>query len=416
MLNFFKRKKEGHGIAALDLGTEVIKAALFTVEEKLSPSRELLGKRAVIRGFSEIPQMVTDIASVIEQAKRAIKLASLEAQLGPQKLILGVPGELVKGITSRLSYSREEPQSKINLAELNTILHKLEWRAFAEARKALSDEMGYPEIDIKLIHSSVVDIRIDGYRAINPLGFQGKEVEMSLFNAFAPLPHFSSLHSIAENLGLELLGIVPEAFALSRSAESGEEGLSAFFIDIGGSCTDIALVSAGRLQGTKMFGIGGRTFSKRLALELNISFSEAEKLKKAYTADKLEPKSKKIIADTLQNDIELWLEGIVLALSEFKDIPELPNRILLSGGGAQLPEIKESLNNRKWFKKLPFSGKPYATFLKLTDFKNLIDETKKIKNPEHLSPAALANLGIELAGEESLIEKTLRKVIGIMKV
>jgi cell division protein FtsA len=170
------------------------------------------------------------------------------------------------------------------------------------------------------------------------------------------------------------------------------------------------------LKGTKMFGIGGRNFTKRLAIELNIAFEEAEKLKRAYAEDKLDQKSKKIINTVLENDIETWLEGVVLSLSEFKKTKVLPSKILLSGGGANLPEIKNALNNRKWYKKLAFVHTPHASFIRPGDLKNLIDESKSINNHQNITVASLVNIGIELSGEETLIQKTLRKVIGIMKV
>ncbi len=417
MFEFLKRKKKGSGIIALDLGAELVKAVFFSVEESN-------GRRALIRGVGEVKHLgaetaegvMTDITSVIDHAKEAIRLASRQARLEPAQLILGVTGESVKGMTSVETLDREDPKAKINLAELHNIIHKLEWHSFADIRRAISEEMGYPEIDIKLVHSAIVDIKIDGYKVASPLGFQGGKIEMSIFNSFAPMAYFSALHNIAEALGLELLGIIPEAYALSRSLETEEEGLSALFIDVGGNATDIAVVTGGTLRGTKLFSIGGRTFTKRLAVELNLAYKEAEKLKIAYSEDKLEQKSKKIIGDLIQNDIEVWLEGIVLALSEFKTVEELPGKILLSGGGSLLPEIRDALNNRKWHKKLHFRNKPQASFMKPADMPNVIDETKTLKTQSNIVPAALVNLGLELTGEESLIQKTLRKVIGIMKV
>lgn len=165
-----------------------------------------------------------------------------------------------------------------------------------------------------------------------------------------------------------------------------------------------------------MFGIGGRTFTKRLSIELNISFAEAEKLKHAYTSDKLEQKSKKIINDIIKDDMEVWLEGIVLSLSEFKQIKTLPSKILLSGGGTYLSEIKATLNTEKWYKKLPFSRTPQASYLTPKLLRNLIDETKRIREREDIIPLALVNAGIELTGEETVVQKVLRKVIGIMQV
>lgn len=425
MIQFFKKKEQEKAIVALDIGTETVKAVLFTVEEKQSMTGEVIGKRGIIRGVGKVPQQmwnmqissIMDIGSVIQNAKQAITIAAEKANMQPEKIVLGIAGEFVKGETSTQVHEREDSNQKINVSELRNIVHKLQWKAFGEARKALSEETGYPEIDVKLVSSSVVSIKIDGYRVSNPLGFQGKKVEMSIFNSFAPLGHFAALEKIASELKLELISIASEPFALSKCLdfEEGEQH-SAIFIDIGGCLTDIAVVQNGTLLGTKMFGIGGRTFTKRFSVELNISFAEAEKLKHAYTADRLEQKSKKILSDIVTEDLEVWLDGLVLALSEYRDVDELPQKILLSGGGAYLPEIKSALNNRKWHKKLPFKRAPQASYLNPKNLRGIIDETNTIKEREDIIPLGLVNLGVELSGEEKIVQKVLRKVIGIMKV
>ncbi|MBN2087761.1 pilus assembly protein PilM [Candidatus Peregrinibacteria bacterium] len=402
-----------------------MKAIIFTIEEKLSAGGEIIGKRAIIRGVGGVKQRqgdikngaVTDIASVVNNCKESIRIATNEAGIRASQMVMGIAGEFVKGSTSTIKYKREEHDAKINLSELRNIVHKLEWRAFDEVRKQMSEETGYPEIDVKLVSSSIVEVRIDGYKVTNPLGFQGREVQMSIFNSFAPHVHFTALQNIADELELELLSIISEPYALSRCLDSEHNGsMSAIYIDVGGGTTDIAMVADGSVIGTKMFAIGGRTFTKRIAVELNISFDEAEKLKIAYTDDKLEQKSKKIISDIINNDIDIWLEGVMLALSEFKSMDVLPSKILLCGGGTNLPEIKEAINNTKWYKKLHFANTPQATFMHPNDLNNIIDETKKIKDQQDIIPLSLVNLGIELAGEETVIQKALRKVIGIMKV
>lgn len=424
MIKFFKKQSKEDGIISLDIGTEVVRAALFTIEEKHGMGGEITAKRAIIHGYGEIKQnfsniqtgAITDIASVISNCQKAISKASNESGISPSKIVMGIAGEFVKGGISNISYKRENPNSKINLSELRNIVHKLQWKAFAEIRKKLSDETGYAEIDTRLIGTTIVNINIDGYKVVNPLGFQGKVVEMSIFNSFAPIVHSNSLSNIANDLGLELLSIISEPYALSRCIDSEESKTSAIFIDIGGSTTDIAIISKGIIIGTKMFAIGGKVFTKRLAVELNISIKEAEKLKQSYSSDKLEQKSKKIISDIIRNDIEIWLEGVVLALSEFKELKTLPSKILLCGGGIQLPEIKNILNNEKWYKNLHFSKKPQATFIQPNEIVNIIDESSKPKNQEDITTLALVNMGIDLAGEENVIQKALRKVIGIMKV
>lgn len=423
MLEWLKKKPSDKAIVALDIGSEAVKAILFTVEQKPGATGgEGTARRAKVLGFGKTalhpgdvqPSAITDIASVARAARESIRVASAQAGRPPQRLVLGITGEFIKGITSVLGFTREDKASKINLAELRNIVHKLEWRAFAESRKALADETGYPEIDIKLVSSDIVEVKIDKYKVSNPLGFQGSEVEMSIYNAFAPLGHFGAIQSVADELQLELLGIVSEPFALSRALTS-EENQSVVCLDIGGASTDIAVVSGGTVVGTRTFGIGGRTFTKRMSLELNISFDEAEKLKAAYTADKLEQKSKKIIGDIIQEDVDTWLEALELALSDF-NLWSIPPRILLCGGGTHLSEFRQTLNTQKWYKKLPFPRSPQAVYLTPKDIPSVVDEGKRIQDRSDIMSLALANEGVVLDGEESMVQKVLRKVISIMKV
>ncbi|MDH5597373.1 MAG: hypothetical protein OEY44_04655, partial [Candidatus Peregrinibacteria bacterium] len=225
MFDFFKKKAKQEAFLALDIGTEVVKAAIFQLEEKRTQSGQLVGRRGVIKGYGRAPLkggemqsgMMTDLASVIQSAKEAVALASKQAGLSPGKMIMAIAGESVKGATSVIKHKREDSASKISLTELRNIVHKLQWKAFAEVRKELSKETGYPEIDIKLVSTSIVNLRIDGYKVANPLGFQGKEVEMSIYNCFSSLDRYSGLENIAEEIGVESMGIVSEAYALGRS-------------------------------------------------------------------------------------------------------------------------------------------------------------------------------------------------------
>ena len=163
LIKIFKRKPQDKAIIALDIGTEIIKTILFTIDEKQSMSGEVIGKRGIIKGVGKVHQLlgdmqnntITDIASVVKNAKEAIRIAAQEADLQPQQLVMGIAGEFIKGATSSMTYKREEPNSKINVSELRNIVHKLQWRAFADVRKELSEETGYPEIDVKLINSTI---------------------------------------------------------------------------------------------------------------------------------------------------------------------------------------------------------------------------------------------------------------------
>ena len=78
--------------------------------------------------------VVTDIASVIANCHSAIREAENMAGVTASKMILGISGELVKGATITTSYVRRDANSKIDLAELKNIVHKVQWRAFDHVR------------------------------------------------------------------------------------------------------------------------------------------------------------------------------------------------------------------------------------------------------------------------------------------
>ena len=81
--------------------------------------------------------------------------------------------------------------------------------------------------------------------------------------------------AVAEQLGLELLAVVAEPYAVARCI-AGEQvaQAGALFIDVGGGTTDVALVRQGGVEGTRMFALGGRAFTKSLADRLDLPFAE----------------------------------------------------------------------------------------------------------------------------------------------
>lgn len=409
-----KRASDAHFLA-LDIGTDYVKALICEAE----------GEKGKVLGIGKKKQklgdmqsgVVTDIASVIANCHSAIKDAENMAGVSTKKMILGIAGELVKGATSTTSYVRRDAGSKIDLAELKNIVHKVQWRAFDQVRAQLAYETGYSEIDVKLVNAAIVDVRIDGYKVNNPIGFQGKEVTLSIFNAFAPLVHYGALQTIAAEIDREILAIAAEPYALTRCLSYEDGGnFSAIFIDVGAGTTDIAVVRDGTVEGTKMFTLGGHTFTKRLSQSLNISFQEAEEIKLEYSNDNLERQSNRIVREAMKIDSDVWLSGVVLTLEDFEGLDSLPSKILLSGAASNLPEIKEALETREWSKSLPFTKKPQVNFIHPKMVSNLVDNTRLLKDQQDIVPLALANLGLTFIAEEQLLSKVLKKVVRLMQI
>ena len=411
IFSFLKGKKiEDQYAIVLDIGTEFAKALIFKVED---------GKGIVTgtgRQHQKLSDMqggaVTDINGVVRNCQRALERAAQMAQIMPTQVIMGIAGELVKGNTTTIKYTRPDPKTNITLDELKDIITRVQRRSFDRARQILSWETGHAEVDVKLVNAAVVDVKIDGHKVTNPLGFQGREVQVGVFNAFAPIIHLGAIQTIAGELGLDLLGIVADPYALAKSIGPKESTeFSAIFIDVGGGTTDIAVVRQGGVEGTKMFALGGRSFTKRIGTVMGMPFEEAEGLKIKYAHNDVSEEDKIFIKKALETDCEVWLSGVQLTLEEFSKLDLLPSRILMCGGGANLPDIAEVLERANWSPNLPFARKPTVHFIKPQDVENIVDETKSLSNLWDITPMSLANMAIDLVGEEAVMDSILNKIV-----
>jgi cell division protein FtsA len=333
-----------------------------------------------------------------------------------EKAIIGIAGELVKGTTTTVHYERIRPEIRVDLPELKNIIQKVQWKAFDRIRQQLAWETGHSEIEVKLINAVIVDVRIDGYKVHNPVGFQGRDVSIAVFNAYAPMVHLGALQTIADELKLDLLSIAAEPYAVAKSMGLEDNSdFSAVFIDIGGGTTDLAVVRNGGLEGTKMFALGGRAFTKRLARELGVGLEEAEMLKIRYAEGKLGADVSAKIERILEDDCQVWLSGIELSLSEFAETDLLPHRFFLCGGGSGLPGIKKALLSSGWNKNLPFAKSVEVSFLQPRDVANISDKTGLLRDPQDITPMGLANLALDLVGEEKVMSGILRRAVKMIQ-
>jgi len=414
-MSIFHRRPSVPRAVSLDIGTEFVKALVFEVVEEHGV---VIGSGRERQRLSDMHGgTVTDIGGVIVTAAKAVERAFDEAGCEPEAVIVGIAGELVKGNTTTTTISRKQPHAAITQHELRDIIAEAQRLILQKSRKELAWETGYAEIDVQLVNSAVVNVKIDGYAVTNPIGFQGRQVEVGIYTAYAPSVHVGAIQSIADGLGLDLLSIATEPYAVARCFGNDESGdISSIFIDVGGGTTDIAVVRSGGLEGTKMFALGGRVFTKRIGSEMKLPFREAEQLKLAYSNETISKAEHSQIVSTIANDTEVWLSGVELALEEFcnserfQDNRLLPNRIYLCGGGSLLPDLKKALETKNWTKGLPFAKTPDVQYIKPEHISNIIDKTGSLQGVQDVTPMALANIALDLIGSEATSTKAMNKI------
>ena len=136
----------------------------------------------------------------------------------------------------------------------------------------------------------------------------------------------------------------------------------ALFIDVGGGTTDVALVRQGGIEGTRMFALGGRAFTKSIADRLDLPFPRAESLKVDY-ARGLPVDRRDEVAEIVRDDVAVWSAGVELVMEELAAGEMLPSRIHVCGGGSRLPEISEAIAAERFWKRLPFARPPEVAIM-----------------------------------------------------
>lgn len=404
-------------LVGLDIGTEYVKALIGKV---VDDEIEIIGVGRAHQGLSDMQAgAVADIGAVVENCDRALNDAEKQAGVSARGAIIGIAGELVKGTTTTVRVARKQPNKALDIVEVERVIKLVQERAEAKAKKQLAWELGGKDIEVRLVNSALVGIEIDGYQVTNPIGFQGRDVVVQLYTAFAPLVHIGALERVAEQLDLELVAVAAEPFAVARSVIGDDQSntMSAVLMDVGGGTTDIAVINDGGVQGTKMFGIGGRAYTRGVERDLAVDFDLAEKLKLGLAAGKVPQKQASVVEAALKKTLDVWISGVELGLSEFPKLDHLPHRILLCGGGSSLDMLMDRLHDSSWYTKLPFTRKPVVQHIHPDEVVGITDTTGAVSDHTFITAMGLLRVGLDTVqyngGNGNTVKEKLDRILHV---
>lgn len=329
---------------ALDIGSHSLKAAHFSVDKNedkivnLSFQKERLEKSQGI--FLE-----------------DLKLNASHLIRGDEKgIIFGLGSEFLKSKTASFTYQRENFHSPIDEEEVQKIIRTVESKIFEKLKQQFWQE-NQTEGGIKIIDAKIENIFVDGYRTLDILGFQGKEVTLGIFNTIAPQSLSEALESLCDFLKLPLIAINHLAYATVHLFIKKNNSLSAIFIDIGANSTDMIFVKNGLIKEIRSLSIGGSVFTQNLMDQLKVGLSEAELIKIQYSSGGLSVLTAQKISRFFEYNLSLLKSNIELVIDEFSQLDVLPKLFYIYGGGSLLPDIKKTIEN--------------ATFLNSADLVNV---------------------------------------------
>ncbi|MBR2803483.1 rod shape-determining protein [Candidatus Saccharibacteria bacterium] len=402
-------------ILGLDIGTEFVKAVLAKPGKKGNLEILGIGKAKQAEG-SMYAGAVADISAVVATCEKA--LLQVEETTGERAdvTVVGIAGELIKGSTTTVRYTRKDQKSPITENEMNEIIKKVQQKTGDYAKKSVALETGNENIEMSLINSAIVSLTIDGYKISNPIGFKGSELVVQFYTAFAPMIHVAAIEKVCAELNLDLLTVAVEPFAVCRAClgDDLDSNFSGIVMDIGGGTTDIAVVDDGGVEGTKMFSIGGRSFTHQIEETLGVDFGTAEEYKLDYDTGKLDDRIKAKVETAISRNLSVWMTGVEVALEEFNSLGSLPRNILLCGGGAGLSLLQETLAVSDWYSSLPFSRRPVIHLIDIAELPNFVFKDNLELDYSYATALGLLRVGTDtLAGapEENKLRARIAKLL-----
>ncbi|MHB1524719.1 MAG: hypothetical protein ACYCZN_00295 [Candidatus Dormibacteria bacterium] len=383
------RRQQRFHVTALDIGTQVIKAL---VVKKEAGGAIVLGVGRAEQGPGDFdPAVPPDLESVVEGCHVALEAAEDMAEVIPTRLVIGIGGTRVRVISSSGAKLRGRAQERISSQELAAQVESIQRRALREAQERLQEEASYSGEQLRLVHSSITSALVDGQPVLDPLRYQGQKLELTVFDTFTTEAHIMAIEEIAQALDLELIETVAEPYAVARLASTPdvmERG--GIFIDIGARTTTVSLVRGGVLEAARMFELGGRAFTRKLAHDMDLSLPLAEGLKLRHAAGLLGGDQQARVRRAMGESAEVLAQGVALVLHELAQGEPLPAQVRLCGGGSLLPEIMEQLSALHWTDYLPFLQPPQFLRLEPDALPSVHDTTGLLTSPADVTPMGLA--------------------------
>lgn len=294
--------------------------------------------------------VVTDINKATLAVCNAVEAAEQMANERINKIIVNVSGDKIRSSikNAMITLNKNRP---INESDLNKVLEK--------GLNKINVE------DCELIHCLPTSYRLDGGEEIkDPRNIFAERLSVDIVLGLVPDIMYRNLATVIENAHLEIVGRAFSSYASGMAClVDDEKEIGATVIDIGGGTTSIATFRHGYPVYFASIPVGGNNVTNDIAYGLTTSIANAERLKTYHGCAFLTSKDKEEtinvypvgeeddssirqitkadLISIITPRIEEIFELVNKKLEEqgLRDMPS--HRVVLTGGGSQLPGIRE---------------------------------------------------------------------------
>jgi cell division ATPase FtsA len=330
-----------------------------------------------VKDFTKLKESFQKILNEIKKDFKEIKI---------KNCIVLLSGHNSRSIMTTLQVNRTS-NSEIDEKENSEIIQKLFEASYNELSSVIYEESNLENIEMELIDFTPVYVSVDGREVIDLIGEVGDEVQVCYSVFFSKSEIMDNFRKILGSLGLEIKCFIPTNLAILKVIKkSRKDKVDCIILDIGGKSTEAIVCFGGGVLLNKTLDIGGCDLTKELADKLNLSYLNAEKVKRLYTFNKLKDKESAVVQKVLTFNLENWLVGLEELFISFDSVKVFPSDFFVVGGSCELPDVLEYLFEEPWTKSIPFKSLPKFKKIDFSTLKKL-DKSQIQRPSEDLIPS-----------------------------
>jgi cell division protein FtsA len=339
----------GRVICGLDIGTTKIAAAVAEND----PSRGLILRGINVVATEAISRgIVRDLNQAAEHIDQAFSGAIYSSGLSTDQAFVGITGRDLVGINCRGELTVENPDGEVHLEDVHELLLRARPTRLPTGTQ--------------IVHTLVRQYYLDGVK-INrdPAGMIGRRLEVDTYVVVGPESQVANLERAIGRVQLKVRSYVYTLVAAAEVVLTEEEkGAGCVLIDFGGGTTDVGVFLNGSLTYSRSIPIGGQNYDHDLKQGLQVSFDEAQRIKKSYGKAWLDPDPDELetfidvkyygrrefdkvkrrrVYEIMQPRTEELLEQLYEALNESEQLSRAAGGIVIVGGGSQLRNLRTVL-------------------------------------------------------------------------
>lgn len=341
------KNDEREKIFALDIGTRSVIGIVALRDKKgnlevIATTREEHKTRAMLDGqIHDVPQVAEVIEKVRDELSKHVGKLTNAAVAAAGRALFTMTADVEMDMHGVIT---EEQQSNLNFTGVQIAQSKL------IESNLIDDRTSYCCVGF-----SVISYELDGVPLKILVGQRGRRAQAKIIATFLPRQVIDSMQTALNYTGLEMRALTLEPIAaINVLIPQTMRHLNLVLVDIGAGTSDVAITKNGAVVAYGMVPIAGDEITEALSQKFLLDFNVAEEVKR-----KASNGESATFFDILGEEYNLTADEIVAPISETisnlanaisasileLNSGELPQAVILVGGGSLTPKLAEYVSD-----------------------------------------------------------------------